>query len=64
MARILHCRLCRVELERIPIAGGHAALVCIDCDLIGVAHEVESGAPLHVAEQARIQARTPRPPKR
>jgi hypothetical protein len=49
-----------VELERIPIAGGHAALVCIDCDLIGVAHEVESGAPLHVAGQAKTQ----RPSKR
>lgn len=53
MARILHCRYCRVELEAIPIAGGHATLICLDCDLVGLAHEVEHGAPLHAAEQAR-----------
>lgn len=55
MARILHCRLCRVELERIPIAGGHATLICLDCDLIGLAHEVEEGAVLHLAEQAKAR---------
>lgn len=57
MARLLHCRLCCVELERIPIAGGHATLICLDCDLIGLAHEVERGAPLHAAEQARTTRR-------
>jgi hypothetical protein len=55
MARILHCRLCRVEFERIPIAGGHATLICLDCDLIGLAHEAERGAPLHAAEQAKLR---------
>jgi len=61
MARmILHCRFCCVELERIPIAGGHATLICVDCDLHGLAHEVEQGAALHAAEQARIRRKPAR----
>lgn len=57
MARILCCQWCRVEFERVPIAGGQAALVCIDCDLMGLAHEVERGARPHVAEQKQLQRR-------
>ena len=58
MARILHCRYCRVELEAIAIAGGHATLICLDCDLIGLAHEVEHGASLHAAEQAKVRGKS------
>lgn len=60
MARILCCQWCRVEFERIPVAGGHAALVCIDCDLIGLAHEVEIGAPVYLAEKERTRRRPAR----
>jgi hypothetical protein len=53
MARVLQCRFCRLELEAVPIAGGHAAVICLDCDLIGLAHEAEQGAALQAAEQPR-----------
>jgi hypothetical protein len=58
MARILCCQWCRVEFDRIPIAGGHAALVCVDCDLLGLAHEVETGARLYSAEQKRARRKS------
>jgi hypothetical protein len=32
--------MCRVELEEIPLADGRAAVICVGCDLIGVADEV------------------------
>jgi len=38
------CRTCRVSLEKIALADGTAILMCVDCDLIGLAHEVGQGA--------------------
>jgi hypothetical protein len=57
MARIVSCRICRVECERVPLAGGRAALICVTCDLVGLAHEIELGAPASPAEQGRKQGR-------
>ena len=39
-SRVLCCWMCRVELEEIPLADGRAAVICVGCDLIGVADEV------------------------
>src|SRR6266540_5011708 len=36
MVKAFCCRYCRVEIEPIGLADGSAALVCIDCDLIGI----------------------------
>ena len=49
MVKALCCRYCRVEIEPIGLADGSAALVCIDCDLIGIEHEVVHGAPMQPA---------------
>jgi hypothetical protein len=43
MIKFFCCRGCLVEIEPIKLADGTAALVCIDCDLIGLAHEIEGG---------------------
>ena len=46
MAKLLTCRCCVVELVQVELADGTAALVCVDCDAIGLAHEVARGAPM------------------
>jgi hypothetical protein len=57
MARIVSCRMCLVECERIVLADGRAALICVACDLVGLAHEIELGAPASPAEQGRKRGR-------
>lgn len=49
MARLFCCRLCRVELAPIALADGRAVLVCVDCDTIGLAHEIAQGAKMGAA---------------
>ena len=49
MVKAFCCRYCRVEIEPIALTDGSAALVCIDCDLIGIEHEVVHGAPMRPA---------------
>jgi hypothetical protein len=44
MAKLFHCRFCMVEIEALALADGSAALICVDCDVIGLAHEVARGA--------------------
>jgi hypothetical protein len=46
MAKRFRCRSCLVEIEAVALADGTAALVCIDCDVMGLAHEVEEGGPM------------------
>src|SRR5262249_58122230 len=52
MARLWCCRFCMVEMEPVKLADGTAALVCIDCDVIGLEHEVARGAPMRSAGAA------------
>jgi len=52
MARLWCCRFCRVEMEPVKLADGTAALVCIDCDVIGLEHEVARGGPMRSAGAA------------
>src|SRR5262249_51346707 len=40
---------CMVEMEPVKLADGTAALVCIDCDVIGLEHEVAQGGPMRTA---------------
>jgi hypothetical protein len=40
----LTCRFCRVEMVPVALADGSVAIVCIGCDLIGLAHEIGQGA--------------------
>jgi hypothetical protein len=49
MAKLFICRFCVAELTRVELADGTAALVCIDCDAIGLAHEIAHGAPMSPA---------------
>ena len=49
MVKAFCCCYCRVEIEPIALADGSAALVCIDCDLIGIEHDVVQGAPMQPA---------------
>ena len=57
MAKVFFCcRLCRVEIEPIALADGTAALICIDCDRIGLAHEVARRGPLWSAGAAKRDA--------
>ncbi len=49
MVKFFCCRRCLVEIEPIKLADGTAALVCIDCDLIGLAHELAEGGPVWAA---------------
>jgi hypothetical protein len=49
MVKAFCCRTCLVEIEAIALADGSAALVCIDCDLIGIEHDVVYGAPMQPA---------------
>jgi hypothetical protein len=44
MAKLFICRFCVAELTRVELADGTAALVCVDCDAIGLAHEIAHGA--------------------
>jgi hypothetical protein len=60
MARILCCRWCRIEYERIALADGRAAVICVACDLVGVAHEVEHGAQPAAGEPAPRRRRARR----
>jgi hypothetical protein len=46
MAKLFICRFCVAELTRVELADGTAALVCVDCDAIGLAHEIAHGAPM------------------
>jgi hypothetical protein len=46
MASLFCCRRCVVEIEPIGLADGTAALVCVACDVIGLAHEVVQGGPM------------------
>jgi hypothetical protein len=50
MARLVDCRLCRVELETFKVAGGRAMVVCVDCATMGFSHEVAAGGPLWAVE--------------
>jgi hypothetical protein len=53
MIKFFCCRRCLVEIEPIKLADGTAALVCIDCDLIGLAHEVAEGGRVWAAGTRR-----------
>jgi hypothetical protein len=46
MRRRFHCRYCVVEIERVVLADRTVALLCVDCDLIGLEHEIADGGPL------------------
>jgi hypothetical protein len=46
MARFFCCRFCVVEMEPVKLADGTAALVCVDCDVIGLEHEMARGGPM------------------
>src|SRR2546430_14243586 len=70
MAKLFCCRLCRIEIEPIALADGMVALVCVDCDLIGLAHEVAEGGRMwpagfrgQVARRAPPPRATPTPPR-
>ena len=52
MARLWCCRFCMVEMEPVKLADGTAALVCIDCDVMGLEHEVARGGPMRPAGAA------------
>jgi hypothetical protein len=57
MASLFCCRRCVVEIEPVELADGTAALVCVACDVIGLAHEVAHGGPMWPAGLAN-DART------
>src|SRR5262249_31491790 len=52
MARLWCCRFCMVEVEPVELADGTAAIVCIDCDVIGLEHVVAPGGPMRSARAA------------
>lgn len=60
MAKLFWCRLCLTEIEPIALADGTRALVCLDRDLIGVAHEIDEGGRMArpIASAARAQSRS------
>jgi hypothetical protein len=62
MIKFFCCRRCRVAVEPIVLADGTAALVCIDCDLIGLAHEVSEGGPVWAAGARHLRKRTRQAP--
>jgi len=43
MTMLFCCRFCRVEMARIGLADGTVALVCSDCEVVGLAHEFARG---------------------
>jgi hypothetical protein len=49
MTTFFCCRFCVVELEPVKLADGTAALVCVDCDVIGLEHEMALGGPMRSA---------------
>jgi hypothetical protein len=56
MRRRFHCRYCVVEMERVVLADSTVALLCVDCDLIGLEREIAGGGPLWpagLAERSR-----------
>ena len=53
MIKIFCCRRCQVEIEPIKLADGTAALICIDCDVIGLAHEIAEGGRVWAAGTRR-----------
>jgi hypothetical protein len=51
-------------MERLALADGTAALVCIDCDLIGLEREIAGGGPLWPAGlAARTRSANKRRPR-
>lgn len=46
MVKLFCCRFCVVEMARVELADGTAALVCVDCDAIGLEHEIARGGPM------------------
>jgi len=62
MIKFFCCRRCRVEIEPVKLADGTAALVCIDCDLIGFAHEVGEGGRIWAAGTSVPGTRARKPP--
>jgi hypothetical protein len=44
--KLFGCRFCVVEMARVEMADGTAALVCVDCDAIGLEHEIARGGPM------------------
>jgi hypothetical protein len=53
-----------VEMEPVKLADGTAALVCIDCDVIGLEHEVARGGPMRPAGAAAGVAKKQRSTRR
>jgi hypothetical protein len=53
-----------VEMEPVKLADGTAALVCIDCDVIGLEHEVARGGPMRSAGAAAGVAKKQRSTRR
>ena len=51
--KLFCCRSCVVEMARVELADGTAALVCIDCDAIGLEHEIARGGPMWWATSLR-----------
>jgi hypothetical protein len=65
MVKRFSCRLCLIEIEPIALADGTAAVVCVDCDLMGLAHEVAAGSPMRPAGlRPRTMRRLGRSPRR
>jgi hypothetical protein len=53
MIKFFCCRRCLVEIEPIKLADGTAALICIDCDLVDLAHEIAEGGRVWAAGTRR-----------
>jgi hypothetical protein len=53
MARVLCCIECRGEFVQIRLADRSTVVICVQCDVIGNAHEVRLGARLLDAESGR-----------
>ena len=60
MPKLLCCRGCRIELERITLADGSAVLLCVPCDTVGIEHEVLLGGPMWVAQMTTVTVRNTR----
>jgi len=59
MAKLFWCRLCLTEIEPIALADGTMALVCLDCDLVGLTHEIDEGSRMWPARLHPRPARSP-----
>jgi hypothetical protein len=53
MARLIGCRICFVEMQRIELADGSASLFCAACDMIGDERHIVAGARPEPAGMAR-----------